>query len=126
MKLDLKELIKYMLAVLNIDYITAEGASSGWYYRKWKSGKVEAWGKHTPSATAGSLWSNGIYYYDTSFSIPAGIFSDAPIRAYGTSNTSQWWLGGISAVSTTSVSYRALKPVASSQSISFSFYLLQL
>ena len=59
------------------DYVTAKGTDSGWTYRKWNSGKVEAWfyGQMVFNGTtaAGSVW-----YGDATLTIPDGIFESAP------------------------------------------------
>ena len=45
------------------DYVTAQGSSSGWYYRKWNSGKKECWRMY--SFTTGTMTASGdIYYYE--------------------------------------------------------------
>ena len=108
-----------------VDFVTEEGAESGWYWRKWKSGKVEAWGTTSASATTGSSWGN-LYYSDQSFAIPSGIFSSDPIRGYVSSRNNQWWAVGISSMSASSVSFRMAKPTSSSQAISVCIYLLYL
>ena len=108
-----------------VDFVTEEGAESGWYWRKWKSGKVEAWGTTSASATTGSSWGS-LYYSDQSFAIPSGIFSSDPIRGYVSSRNNQWWAVGISSMSASSVSFRMAKPTSSSQAISVCIYLLYL
>ena len=45
------------------DYVTAQGASSSWYYRKWNSGKKECWRMY--SFTTGTMTASGsVYYYE--------------------------------------------------------------
>lgn len=45
------------------DYVTAQGSSSSWYYRKWNSGKKECWRMY--SFTTGTMTASGdIYYYE--------------------------------------------------------------
>ena len=39
---------------LGIDYITAEGDSGNWHYRKWKSGWAELWGKYEGTTSKGA------------------------------------------------------------------------
>ena len=59
------------------DYVTEVGTNSGWAFRKWHSGKVEAW--YTGSVTFGVTTAAGsLYYADASLTIPSGIFSSAP------------------------------------------------
>jgi hypothetical protein len=60
------------------DYVTEYGSSSSWFYRKWNSGKVEAWTTYTPASQTPSVWVPPIYYKDITVSIPSGLFSSAP------------------------------------------------
>ena len=62
---------------LKKDYIVDENTSGSWQYRKWNSGKREAWfqGNITCSATEST---GSIYRSTYSLSIPSGIFSAAP------------------------------------------------
>lgn len=108
--------------VSDADYITSQSAASGWYYRKWKSGRVEAWGILTFSARAGSAWGS-FYYSDIDVSIPSGIFSEAPIRAYATGSNFQWWCLGVTISSATACKVRMVKPVSSSQAGGIYLYL---
>ena len=59
------------------DYVTSQGTSDNWHYRKWNSGKVEAWFTGTVSC-GGTTATGSIYYADGTLSIPSGIFSSAP------------------------------------------------
>ena len=56
-----------------VDYIVDFGTSSGWSYRKWYSGRIEA----EKDITTGSAWtqvaSSGIYYNNTTLSPPSGM-----------------------------------------------------
>lgn len=100
-------------------YIVDEGATSGWKYRKWSSGKVEAWGEQTYSSIAidnaspsyGGYRSNAL-----TMTIPSGIFSGTPnfvfmqkktpqggsvYYAYGSSATTiSFMMGGATSAST--------------------------
>lgn len=63
-----------------VDFVTTKGKSGNWYYEKYKSGKVEAWG----TATTGTLTmsgSNRVYVAQNvsiTNAIPSGIFSSTP------------------------------------------------
>ena len=105
------------------DYIIESSYSGTWYYRKWNSGRVEAWGIVSATATAGSVWTSPIYYANVTVSIPSGIFDSAPLRAYATPANQQWWVGGVTGISTTGCTVRLLKPTSGSQAISFYLYL---
>lgn len=104
------------------DYVIEEGTQSSWEYRKWNSGKVEAWRKISNSAAAGSVWVSPLYYRDLTVSIPSGLFSSAPdVKATSTNN--QWWVSYANATTATSLTYRLVKPVSSSQASGVSLYL---
>lgn len=110
------------VSALFTDYIIEEGTQSSWEYRKWNSGKVEAWREITNSASAGSVWVSPLYYRDLTVSIPSGLFSSAPdVKA--TSTTNQWWVSYANATSATRLTYRLVKPVSSSQASGVSLYL---
>ena len=108
----------------SIVHVTETGSGSGWYWRKWSNGSVEAWGSYTFSSTAGTAWSSGMYYYNATVSIPSGIFPAKPLRAFATSSGDlQWMVAGIYITSATSVTVRLVKPVSSSQSGGVYIYL---
>lgn len=117
--------VQSALDALGYDYVVSESASNGWYWRKWNSGKVEAWGNKGLSAVAGTAWGS-LYYHDGSVDIPSGIFSSAPIRAYATSSNAQWMVVGVTSLTTTRVNLRLVKPVATAQAIAVHLYLVSL
>lgn len=59
------------------DYVTDKGTSGSWAYRKWNSGKVEAWysGEFSFGATTKAT---NVYYADGTLAIPSGIFTSTP------------------------------------------------
>ena len=119
----LKKILLTFANALKVDYITSEGAESGFYWRKWKSGTIEAWGIKTFSSTAGTAWGN-MYYYNFSVAIPSGIFPEKPIRGYATSTGDlQWMVAGVYIASATSCTVRLAKPVSSSQAGGVYIYL---
>ena len=119
----LKKILLTFANALKVDYIASEGAASGFYWRKWKSGTIEAWGIKSFNATAGTAWGN-MYYYNFSVDIPSGIFPEKPIRAYATSTSGlQWMVAGVYIASTTSCTVRLAKPVSSSQDGGVYIYL---
>ena len=60
------------------DYVIAHGTSGNWYYRKWNSGRIEAWG--TLSVTQSKTTAVGQVHRTTwSATIPAAVgFTSAP------------------------------------------------
>ena len=62
------------------DYIISKGKDGSWYYEKWSSGKVEAWGEAT-TGTLSLSGSNRVYVSQNvsiTNAIPDGIFDYAP------------------------------------------------
>ena len=114
-----KKLLYKAIQTLGYDYVTSESASSGWYWRKWKSGRVEAWGVTSASSKTGTEWAgasvSGLYYEDVTLTVPSGVFPSTPLRAYATSDTSQWWAMDAHPNSTTSISVRMVKPTSGAQ-----------
>lgn len=105
------------------DYVTEFGSNGVWQFRKWNSGRVEAWGYVATSASVtGASWGS-MYYYDLAVTIPSGIFETAPTRAYATSRNLQWSPGGFSGLTATSCTIRFVRPVSSGQLIQASVYL---
>ena len=63
------------------DYVTEIGTSSGWRYRKWNSGRVEAWCYYSVGSVAITTSSPGYGGYrsaEISITIPSGIFPGTP------------------------------------------------
>lgn len=106
------------------DYVTEEGTSGGWNYRKWNSGKIEAWGSYSFSAKQGSSWASGLYYTDETLPIPTGIFTTAP-KKYVTPNSSQWAAYSAWGNGTTSMTIRFTKPNSNSSPGGAYIYLVQ-
>lgn len=65
-----------LLDALGVDYITAKGTASGWYYRKWKSGWAECWYKKTGTTTTAD-------YYNLKANLPFTLSSNQHIQASG-------------------------------------------
>ena len=106
------------------DFVTDSGTTSGWEWRKWKSGKAEAWanglslGSQTPS-----VWVSPVRYKDLTPSIPSGIFSSAPTVTM-TSTSSQWWVVKAEATSATSMSVRLATCASSAQTATVNVYAI--
>ena len=77
------------------DYVVEQGTSGVWHYRKWNSGKREAWAKATLGSVAvtnanvgyGGYRSNAI-----SVAIPSGIFTVAPNAVVTKSTAQAGWI----------------------------------
>lgn len=92
-----KDYIDSQGAVTPSDYVTAEGTTSYWTYRKWHSGKVEAWRAISFSSASSSVWTSPIRYMDKTFTIPTSIFdASATLHIMATSPSNQYWIVGAS------------------------------
>jgi hypothetical protein len=69
--------IKYKGNII-ADFIIEEGGNETWAYRKWNSGKSEAWLLKELSFTATPSALLGGYYAATSIGLPGGVFEQAP------------------------------------------------
>lgn len=88
--LDLKALLTKILDALKVDYVVAEGTSGSWTYRKWNSGKFEAWYSGTASLVSdGLLSSYNPTWYRSHYSVTLPTYlSNATIQTAVCSNTS--------------------------------------
>ena len=60
------------------DYVIAHGTSGNWYYRKWNSGRIEAWGALSVTQSKTTAVGN-IYRTTWSTTIPSAVgFTSAP------------------------------------------------
>lgn len=95
------------------DFVIAQGTSGPWRYRKWASGKIEAW--FEGSLTVSSTTSRGnVHYSNYTLSIPSGIFSSAPYLNIGNNaNTDNVIAINGSATSATAISGKIWRPLSS-------------
>ena len=107
------------------DFVTEQGTSSSWYYRKWNSGKIEAWTKYDAGNQTPAQWVTGWYYKDIVVAIPSGIFSATPTHVLATNSGSDYQFSVFAAVpvSTTSIRVRAVKPNSGAARPIFSIYV---
>lgn len=80
-----------------VDYVTEQGTSGVWTYRKWNSGISECWGAHKYTLTAWSSWgtlyegssSGGAYYRE---SYPNNLFVARPFSVAAVQGTNKGYL----------------------------------
>ena len=88
------------------DWVTEQGTSGSWKYRKWYSGKVEAWTRWnvgTVAITTASPTYGGYRSNEQTLTIPSGIFTDAPFTVGSKTYSMGGWLSHIRATSATSI-----------------------
>lgn len=84
---DIKDTVARQSASGGVDYITEQGHSGTWRYRKWNSGIIEAWGMTSWSSVSVSRQNSMLYKSEQTVTIPTGIFSTAPNYVVTTLNT---------------------------------------
>ena len=76
------------------DYIVEQGWDNThlWYYRKWNSGRAEAWFSNLYNTAISSAWGS-VYYAKLwdSLNYPSGLFKNPP-EVQATSNDSETWI----------------------------------
>ncbi len=62
------------------DFVTVQGSSGLWTYRKWNSGKAELW--YRASLTLGTMWSLGNFYYNNGAGAASYPFTLKVLQSY--------------------------------------------
>lgn len=66
------KILKELATRLSVDYITEQGTSNGWSYRKWNSGKVEmSFAGNVTGTPVGQV--GGMYNYQKNFTLPFNV-----------------------------------------------------
>lgn len=108
---------------LETAYITAQGESGEWKYRKWSNGFQEAWCVHSFGAQTAAQWAGSVYYKDVNLAIPSGIFTTDDVKCLITGAGLQWWGVGYSSTTKTQItSIRFCRVNANSNTLWGSFY----
>lgn len=100
---------------LLVDYVTEQGTATHsttgtWYYRKWNSGKIEAWNSYNigsiPITTSGGVAYGGYRSDSINIYIPTSIFNGTPSGATISKNGSQGgWISNVSTFSNNVTTY---------------------
>lgn len=107
-----------------VDYVAEQGSNDGWTYRKWASGKVEAWKIYSFTLASWTVWASPVRYMDKALTIPSGIFTTAPAML-ATSRSNQFWVVDILASSTTAATARLATVASSAMATSLRIYAWQ-
>ena len=63
---------------LGVDYVTQQGSSGSWRYRRWKSGTYECWGRYSQQSASPTVQGfNSTGYLPVSMNYPV-TFAEAP------------------------------------------------
>lgn len=77
------------------DYITEEGTSGSWHYRKWSSGLQEAWFSGSITFTSASSTVSGWQRSTVNVALPLTFADDAVVQVTGAYNGKIYTTGGI-------------------------------
>lgn len=107
------------------DWIIKQGVTSSWYYRKWHSGKIEAWRTQNMGSQTPTQWVTGWYYKDLDVTIASGIFSETPNNVLVTNKGSDYQFMVFTAVATssTNIRVRVVKPNSGAATPNLSIYV---
>lgn len=119
---DLTAILNEVLPSTSVDYVVEEGTSGEWTYRKWNSGKIEAWAYHSFGSQTGTAWASQ-WYKDMSLSLPSGLFASTPI-VLATSANNSWSVYGVTP-SATSISMRMVRNASSAAAMAVNFYAME-
>ena len=120
--LNVKKLLTKVLNSIKVDYIIEQGSTGAWTYRKWKSGKVEAWAQNLDlGSQTGAVWVSPIRYKDLTGALPSELFPSAPILQV-TSGTNQWWVNNANATSATAFTTRCCTLSSSAATVYLNVY----
>lgn len=89
------------------DWVTEQGTSGSWSYRKWNSGKIEAWTRWnvgTVAITTATATFGGYRSGEQTLTIPSGIFTSVPFTVGIKTYSMGGWLVNIRGTSATSIS----------------------
>lgn len=102
------------------DYVISQGTSGDWRYRKWHSGKIEAWFEGTFSCAASTTARGALYYSTWSLTIPSAIgFSGTPNTLIGNTGDSETVIAvNGAATSATAMSGKVWRYASSSSALS--------
>lgn len=112
-ELDVAWDIRYKDAVIS-DFVVEQGEKDFWTYRKWNSGKAEAWGRiQKGSVLLRNNFTTGVYSNEEdrekSVSLPSGLFVDAPI-AFPSVNGNGYAISQVAATTKDAITYRIWAP----------------
>lgn len=88
------------------DWVTEQETNGSWKYRKWHSGKVEAWTRWdvgTVAITTASPTFGGYRSAEQTLTIPSGIFTSAPFTVGTKTYSMGGWLAHMRGASATSI-----------------------
>lgn len=109
--------------VADEDYVTEEGTSSSWSYRKWHSGKVEAWTTKDFASTSWTTWASPVRYMDKTLTFPSGLFpSNSTPSVIATSCSNQYWVVGCTVTSATQATFRIASVSSTAMATTIRFY----
>ena len=102
------------------DYVTEQGTSGIWNYRKWANGTAECWGIWSDSLTHYATVATGLYGYYISLSFPNGLFTNVPTVVYTAGVGSGFaWAGADMGATSTDMTFYAVGGLSGTQTCRF-------
>lgn len=114
----IKSQIADILNRLGQDFIVEQGTSGEWKYRKWHSGRIEAWAYHSFGSQTGASWGS-TYYKDVTYNLPTNLFSS--VKIYASSSNQSWGVFGASESSGT-ITIRMIRHASNGANMGINFY----
>lgn len=106
---DLIAILNEVLPSVAVDYVAEQGTKDGWKYRKWNSGRIEAWVSKSVGSIAvtngGATTYGGYRSNEQTIAIPSGIFTSTPNVIGNKAAFQGATIYGLRANSTTQISY---------------------
>jgi len=109
------------------DYVTEQASSGNWRYRKWHSGRVEAWFNDSITMSATTAQGN-LYRRSATLAIPSGIFTISPgviVGSQTSDNTIVSVKGSASSATSIAITDYRTNQLASTQSRAIRVYAWQ-
>lgn len=108
------------------DRIIETGTNTGWYYEKYASGKVEAWGTSNTGTLTMAASGNLYKASSVSVSIPSGIFTAAPsfVNVTGHFGNAAFVSASASIVSSTKLSCQIWKSTNATGAVNLKFHVV--
>lgn len=123
--------LAYQINGVDMPYIVEKGTKTGgWYYEKWSTGKIEAWGTNIATGTATVTRVSSMLYraYNINIAIPSGIFDSTPTAAIVTPNYGSAQVAIVSAMaicsSKTALKVQIWKNGNNSDSVNLNFHVV--
>lgn len=107
------------------DYVTEQGTSGVWRYRKWKSGIKECWAAPSTGSSY-TMEANGALYTSSYIeqSLPSGLFSEIPTVQVSIRTGGGMWAKVTGSTTNTKIVYQIVRTNATVADMGLCFYCI--